>query len=393
MNSPDPKRPRGVRERIADLPYSLIGQISTPRLGDKSIIPLWYGESDLATPAFVAEAMAVAVKAGQTLYVQKQGIPELRAALAGYLSGLHARPVAAERIIVTSSGMSAIMLVTQALIDPGDNAVLIAPVWPNLGDTVVVMDGEPRQVPLTPTQDGGWRLDLDRVFAACDARTRIIFVNSPNNPTGWTMTRDEAQALLDFARARGIYLVSDEVYSRLVYDGAPAAPSLLDIAAPEDRVVVVNSFSKAWAMTGWRLGWMVAPPEVRKVMEALVEINTSCTAPFVQHAGVAALEQGEPFVAEMRAHCRRGRDILIQGLARFPRVHVAAPVGAFYAFCRVDGVTDSLAFAHEIADCAKVGVAPGRAFGPSGEGYLRLCYARSAVDLEAALDRLTPLLS
>jgi aspartate/methionine/tyrosine aminotransferase len=356
------------------------------------LIPLWYGESDLATPGFIADAAAQAVKAGHTLYVAKRGIPELRAALARYLTGLHGRSIAAERVVATSSGMNAIMLVTQALIDPGDNAVLVAPVWPNLGDTVRVMDGEPREVPLAPTDAGGWKLDIDRTLAACDARTRILFVNSPNNPTGWTMSRDEAAVLLTETRKRGIYLVADEVYSRLIYSGVRAAPSLLELAEPEDRVVVVNSFSKAWAMTGWRLGWMVAPPEIHAVIDALVEINTSCAPPFVQHAGIAALERGEDFVAEMREHCRRGRDILIQGLARFPRVHVKSPAGAFYAFCRVDGMSDSLAFAHKLAAEASVGVAPGRAFGPAGEGYLRLCFARSAADLEAALDRIAPYL-
>ncbi len=223
--------------------------------------------------------------------------------------------------------MNAIMILAQALIEPGDNAVLIAPLWPNLGDTVRVMGGEAREVPLTATPEGGWRLDLDRVFAAFDDHTRALYVNSPNNPTGWTLSLDEARALLTETRRRGIYLIADEVYARLVYDGARAAPSLVQLAEPEDRVVSVNSFSKAWAMTGWRLGWMVAPPEIRNVVDALIEINTSCAPPFIQHAGVAALEQGEGFVEHMREHCRRGRDILVQGLARFPRVHVAPRPG------------------------------------------------------------------
>jgi aspartate/methionine/tyrosine aminotransferase len=227
---------------------------------------------------------------------------------------------------------------------------------------------------------------------ACDERTRVVFVNSPGNPTGWTMSRDEQQALLAFTRKRGIWFVSDEVYHRIVYDGAAAAPSLLDVAAPEDRVVVVNSFSKSWAMTGWRLGWLVAPREIQDVADKLIEFNTSCAPPFLQHAAVAALEEGEGFVAEMREHCRRGRDILLQGLARFPRVRMAAPPGAFYAFCRVEGMSDSLAFAREILARAKVGVAPGAAFGPGGEGHLRLCFARAPEELERALERLAPLL-
>ena len=395
MTPPDPKnfRPRGVRDTVATMPFSLIGQVSIPRLGDPSVIPLWYGESDLATPAFVSDAAAAAMRAGHTLYTLKQGIPELRTALARYLTALHNQPVAAERVVVTSSGMNAIMLVAQALIEPGDNAVLVEPLWPNLADTVTLMGGEPRGVALTPTKDGGWKLDIDKVIAAFDSDTRILFVNSPNNPTGWTMTRDEAATLLAETRKRGIYFVADEVYSRIVYGTARAAPSLLELAEPEDRVVAVNSFSKAWAMTGWRLGWMVAPQEIRAVLDTLVEINTSCAPPFIQHAGVAAIEQGEGFVAEMREHCRRGRDILIQGLARFPRVQVAAPAGAFYAFCRIEGVSDSLAFAHDLVAKAHVGVAPGRAFGPSGEGYVRMCYAKAPALLEQALDRMAPYLS
>ena len=383
---------RGVRPRVAEIPFSLIGQVSMPRLGDPDIIPLWYGESDLPTPAFVCDAASAAMREGHTRYVQKRGIPDLRAALARYLSGLHDRVVDAERAVVTSSGMSAIMVATQVLIEPGDNAVAITPLWPNIVDSINVLGGEAREVPLVRAADGGWRLDLDRVIDAFDANTRAVFVNSPNNPTGWTMSRVEQETLLAETRRRGIYLVADEVYARLVYSGARAAPSFIDVAEPEDRVIVINSFSKAWAMTGWRLGWVVAPDEVREVLDTLIELNTSCAPPFVQKAGIAALEQGEDFVAQMREHCRRGRDIIIQGLARFPRVKVASPEGAFYAFFSIEGVKDTLAFAHEIADKAKVGLAPGRAFGPAGEGYLRLCFARSPAQLELALDRLTPFL-
>jgi aspartate/methionine/tyrosine aminotransferase len=384
---------RGVRPQVAEIPFSLIGQVSMPRMGDADIIPLWYGESDMATPSFVADAAEAAMRAGHTRYAQKRGIPELRHAMAQYLTDLYGQTVDSERVVITSSGMSAIMIATQTLIEPGDNAVAITPLWPNIVDCVRTMGGEPREVALSPTADGGWHLDIDRVIAAFDDNTRALFVNSPNNPTGWVMSRAEGEALLAETRKRGIYLISDEVYARLIYGPARAAPSLMELAEAEDRVIVINSFSKAWAMTGWRLGWMVAPSEVRAVLDTLIEINTSCAPPFIQHAGVAALKQGEGFVAEMRECCRRGRDIVIQGLSRFPRVHTAAPAGAFYAFFKIDGITDSLAFAHEIADKAKVGLAPGRAFGPAGEGYLRLCYARSPEQLELALSRLAPFLS
>jgi aspartate aminotransferase len=363
-----------------------------PAFGDPDVVPLWFGEGDLPTPAFICEAAAEAMRRGETFYTFKRGIPQLRAALARYLTGLYAKPVESERVAVTSSGMNAIMLVAQAIVDPGDNVVVISPVWPNINAVIGIMGGEAKPVAMRPTAEGGWTLDLDAVFAACDARTRAIFVNSPGNPTGWMMSAEEAASLLDFTRRRGLWLMSDEVYHRIVYDRR-AAPSLLDLAEPEDRVVVLNSFSKAWAMTGWRLGWMVAPQEMLSVVDKLIEFNTSGSPTFLQHAAVTAIERGEPLIAEIVERCRLGRDLLIRGLSRFSRVRVAPPQGAFYAFCRVDGCTDSFALARQIVSGVKVGVAPGIAFGPAGEGHLRLCFAASTQRLAQALDRLAKVLN
>ena len=386
------QRPNGLRPIVEAMPFSRIGQVAMAGLGDPDVIPLWFGESDLPTPGFICEAVAQALRAGHTFYTFKRGIPELRQALARYLEGLYRRPMSAESIIVTSSGMSGIMFMTQALIEPGDNMVILSPVWPNINDAVTVLGGEARAVALEPTNAGGWRLDLERLMAACDGKTRAIFVNSPGNPTGWTMRRDEQQELLAFARRRGIWLIADEVYGRIVYSGAPAAPSFLDLAEPEDRVVVINSFSKAWAMTGWRLGWLVAPKPIQDVADKIVEFNTSGAPTFLQHAAVTAVVEGESFIASMVERCRTGRDLVIAGLQHFPRIRVAAPEGAFYAFGRVEGMTDSLAFAKEVLARVKVGVAPGAAFGLGGEGHIRLCFASAPERLAAALDRLAPML-
>ncbi len=385
-------RPNGLRPVVEAMPFSRIGQVAMTGLGDPDIIPLWFGESDRPTPRFICDAAAAALAAGHTFYTFKRGIPELRQAIARYLTGLYAKPVAAERVIVTSSGMSGIMFMAQALIEPGDNMVILSPVWPNINDAVTVLGGEARAVALDPTAAGGWRLEPERLMAACDAKTRAIFVNSPGNPTGWTMRHDEQQVLLAFARRRGLWLVADEVYARIVYGGARAAPSLIDLAEPEDRVVVINSFSKAWAMTGWRLGWLVAPKPIQDVADKIVEFNTSGAPTFLQHAAVTAITEGEGFVAEMVERCRRGRDLVVAGLQRFPRVRVAAPDGAFYAFARIDGLEDSLAFAKEALARVKVGLAPGVAFGLGGEGHVRLCFASAPERLAAALDRLAPLL-
>jgi aspartate/methionine/tyrosine aminotransferase len=388
---PFPQRPLGIRPAVVALPQSKIAEVSAVGLGDPAIVPLWFGEGDLPTPAFICDAAVASLRRGETFYTHKRGIPELRQAIAEYLSRLHAKPVGAGRVAVTSAGMSAIMLAAQALVEPDDNVVIVTPVWPNINAAVEALGGSVREVALTAQPDGGWRLDLDRVIARCDGSTRAIFVNSPSNPTGWVMDGAEIAALLDFARRRGIWLMCDEVYERYVYD-RPVAPSVLDIAEPEDRVIVINSFSKSWAMTGWRLGWMVASEAIHPVLDKLIEFNTSGAPTFLQPAAIAAIREGEGFVKEMVERSRAGRDIVIDGLQRFSRIRVARPEGAFYAFFAVDGMTDSLEFAKEIVRRCKVGLAPGAAFGAAGEGHLRLCFASGPERLHEALERLRPML-
>ncbi|HEX6441239.1 MAG TPA: pyridoxal phosphate-dependent aminotransferase [Stellaceae bacterium] len=380
-----------LRDAIRELRGSRIAEISALGMGDPQVIPLWYGEGDLPTPEFIGRAASDALRAGHTFYTYKAGLPELRAALAEYQTRLYGRDIDTDRVAVTSSGMTALMLVSQALIGPGDNLVIVAPVWPNIAAAVSIMGGEPRLVSLDPLPEGGWRLDPERVFAACDAGTRGIFVNSPSNPTGWVIAPEEIAALLEFGRRRGLWLIADEVYARIVY-GNRAAPSFLEQAEPGDRLIAVNSFSKNWAMTGWRLGWMTIPADLLPQIEKLIEFNTSGSPTFLQHAGIAAVREGEPFIRNFVARCRAARDVAIDALSSYRRVHAARPKGAFYAFFRIDGVADSLAFAKEVLHRAKVGLAPGSAFGPMGEGHLRLCFARDPAQIADAVERLRPML-
>ena len=380
-----------IRAAIEALPTSRIAEISALGMGDPEVVALWYGEGDVVTPAFISEAAAAAMAAGETFYTYKAGLPELRQAIADYLSGLYAKPIGIERIAVTSAGINALMLVAQALIDPGDNLVIVAPIWPNIAAVVSIMGGEPRLVSLDPVPGGGWRLDIDKLIAACDGRTKGIFVNSPANPTGWTASAEEIAALTDFARRRGLWIVADEVYNRIVY-GNQVAPSFLVPGEPEDRLIVVNSFSKSWAMTGWRLGWMVIPPSLLPTLEKLIEFNTSGSPTFLQRAGIVAIRDGEPFVRSFVARCRDARDAAFAALRSCHRVEVARPDGAFYAFLRVAGVSDSAAFAKELLTKTKVGLAPGSAFGQMGEGYLRLCFAREPAAIAAAVERMRPML-
>lgn len=386
----------GLRPVVARLEETRIVQMVQYGRGRPGLIPLWVGEGDVATPDFAREACDRAIRDGRVFYGWQRGLPDLRDELAAYMSRMHGAAVSADRVTVTTGGMAGIMLIAQALIEPGDEMAVVTPVWPNIMSAISVLGGRPVPVPLAEGNDG-WRLDLDRLAAAIGPRTKALFVNSPSNPTGWTLDRAGMAAVLDLARARGVWLIADEVYTRLVYDTRPdgpaVAPSFLEIAAPDDRLIVVNSFSKNWAMTGWRLGWLTTPPALAPVIEKLVQINTSGTPEFVQMAGLAALRQGEPFLAEMMERCRAGRDIVLRGLAGVPGISLTPPAGAFYAFLRVAGVTDSLTFAKALVDRSNVGLAPGSAFGPGCEDRLRLCFASSAERLETAMGRLAPALA
>ena len=276
------------------------------------------------------------------------------------------------------------------LTEPGDNVVVNGPIWPNLTATIAIMGGEPRQVPLEFGNDG-WRLDISRLTDRVDSRTRAVMINSPSNPTGWLMEREDQERLLAFCRKRDIWLISDEVYSRLVYD-RPVAPSFIDIAEPEDRVIVVNSFSKTWCMTGWRLGWIAAPASLGPTLEKMIEFHYSCPAHFSQMAGIVAVRDGEAFVKDMIDRYRAARDLAIDRLQAMRRVRVHRPKAAFYAFFKVDSMTDSLETCKEILRRTRVGLAPGIAFGPEGEGYIRLCFASTPERLTEAMDRLQPML-
>jgi aspartate aminotransferase len=382
----------GLSGTIAHLPETPIAEVSMSVFGDPDVVPLWFGESDLVTPDFVREAAAQGLQSGETFYTWQRGTPELRAALSAYSERLYGIKCPVDRISVTTGGMQAILLVCQLLLDPGDNILIVSPIWPNITSAVKLVRGEPRYVALDRTAEGGWKLDLQRLFDAADERTRAIFVNSPGNPTGWTMTADEQHAVLAFARKRGLWVMADEVYARLTYqqrpDGRLVAPSFIEQAGPDDPLFVLNSFSKPWAMTGWRIGWLTHPAALGDQFAKLVQINTSGLPAFLQRGAVAALEKGDAFIAEMVERCRAGRELVFQRLSALPRVTIDRPEAAFYAFFSVDGVRDTKSFCLSLAKQYKVGLAPGEAFGPGGQGNIRLCFASSADRLSKGLDRI-----
>jgi aspartate/methionine/tyrosine aminotransferase len=341
---------------------------------------LCFGESDVASPAGAHAAIAAALARGETRYPDVRGVAPLREALAEYLG------VAEERVKVTGSGMAAISVAMAALIRPGDRLLHITPAWPNSANAARARHGVVEEFPLTPTPTGGFALDLEGLAARL-VGARALFINSPSNPTGWTATAAELAAILALCRAHGVWLISDEVYGSLVYDGASHAPSILAVARPEDRVLVAGSFSKTWAMTGWRIGWLVVPQDARDAVTELVEITHSGVAPFVQAGALAALADRE-FPAYFREYCAAGRAATDAALRAVRGVRYASPPGAFYAFLGVAGLDDSLALALRLVERHGVAVAPGSAFGAGGEGFLRLCFAQSPARLEQGLARL-----
>jgi aspartate aminotransferase len=368
------------------IPGSRIVEVARLAFNTPDVDFLCFGESDQPSPQAARDAAIQALRDGQTLYPDVRGMPVLRQALSSYLSGLHAKPVAESRIQVTASGMAAMSIAMAAVLRPGDRVVIHSPTWPNIANAARLHRAVVEDLDLDALPDGGFRLDLDRLDTMMQG-ARAFILNSPGNPTGWTATEAELRAIREIVQRHGAWLISDEVYSRLVYDGRAAAPSMLDIAEPDDRIIVCNSFSKTWVMTGWRLGWLVAPEGAGEHFVNIVEVTHSGVAPFIQLGGVAAIADTAA-MERFRAHCAVGRDLASQALAGLNGVRYQPPVGAFYAFLAVEGLDDSLDLAKKLVTRHGVAVAPGVAFGSAGEGWLRVCFAQSAGLLERAMQRL-----
>ncbi|MBB3769484.1 aspartate/methionine/tyrosine aminotransferase [Angulomicrobium tetraedrale] len=379
-----------IRPQALALPESGIVEVMNYGRKSEGIIPLWAGEGDLPTPSFISEAATRSLAAGETFYTWQRGIPELRAAIARYMTRLHGVPEDPERYYVTGSGMQAIQIALALTLSAGDEILIPSPVWPNAAAAAEVIGARPVFVPLSFDEARGFWLDLDRLESAVTPRSRVIFINSPANPTGFVASREALAGVLDIARRHGLWIVADEIYGRFFYEAGEGglAPSFHDVMEPEDRILFVQTFSKNWAMTGWRLGWIEAHPSLGPVLENLIQYSTSGVAAFMQRAGVAALERGESFVAHQIERARRGRDIVARGLASSNRVRFATPPGAFYMFFGVEGETDMRALALKLVDEANIGLAPGTAFGPGGERYIRLCFARGEAQMLEATDRL-----
>ena len=394
---PENPDPVAARPAVRALGASKIRELVNAGFGRKDVLPFWVGEPDEPTPEFIRRAGIASIEAGEVFYSHNLGLYTLREALAAYISRLH-RPTASAEIAVTSAGVNALMLVSQLLVEPGDRVVEVVPLWPNLQEIPRILGASVATVALE-FSPGGWRLDLERLLGELKPGTRALYLNSPNNPTGWTISRDDQRAILEHCRHHGIWIFADDAYERLYYgvagkggaNGAAAAnvaPSFLDLADAGERVISTNTFSKSWLMTGWRLGWAVVPAALEADLGKLIEYNTSCAPVFVQRAGIAAVTQGEPVIAHTLERFRKARDFLVGELTKLPGVEVALPSGTMYAFFRVRGVADSLAFCKRLVAGYGLGLAPGAAFGPQGEGFVRWCFAAGEDKLAEGVARL-----
>lgn len=368
-----------MRTIIQNLEESKIREVANAGMGRADVLPFWFGESDEVTPDFIRQAAIDSLQRGETFYAHNLGLPELRDAISAYMGVLHG-PIASDRLVVTSGGVNALMLAVQALVDAGDDVVAVTPVWPNLTAQPAIMGANVRCVSLKPV-GGAWMLDLNGLLKAVTPRTKLLIINAPNNPTGWTLTRAEQEQIVAHCRTTGTWILSDEVYERLYYEPSAkvCAPSFLDVTHPDDRLLVVHSFSKSFLMTGWRLGWMVVPPGLTRQIGKLVEFNTSCAPVFVQRAAIVALQRTLDVTPRVLAHLKQCRDTLVPVLQALPGVEVAAASGGMYAFFRLAGHEDSLATAKRLVLEAGLGLAPGAAFdasaGAQAGRWLRWCFA------------------
>ncbi len=370
------------------VPDSRVRELAEIAMTMDGVYKLYFGESDLPTPAFIKRAAEEAMAQGYTYYTENAGLPSLREALARYHFRLHSVDLdPASEIAVTASGVQALSVSLRCLVNAGDEALVLTPAWPNGAAILRMSHAVVKEIP-QPLLGHAYGIDFDALEASVTPRTRLLLYTSPSNPLGWVATVGDQQRLLDFARRHNLWLVADEVYERLYYGDAAVAPSILRLCTREDAVVVIQSFSKAWCMTGWRLGWLAGRRDLIARASRLNEFMVSCPVAFVQKAGEAALEHGEPSLQEMSARLRENRDLCLDALGSMPGVTVPVPGGAFYLFPKITGIGDSFDFCKRLLLETKVGLAPGVAFGAGGEGSVRLCYASHRNTLEPALDRL-----
>lgn len=376
---------------MQQVPHSRIRELAEIAMGMPDVLKLYFGESNRPTPEFIKQAAIRALSEGYTFYTENAGLPSLREAIARQYAMLHGVALDPSReIVVTASGVQALHVGIRCLLNPGDEALVLTPAWPNGAASVRMANAIPREIP-QPLLGEQYGIDFDRLEAAVTPRARMVLYTSPSNPLGWVATPADQAALLSFCRRHGLWLMADEVYERLYFAGqtlGEPAPSILSLASREDAVLAVHSFSKSYCMTGWRVGWLVARADAARKATQLNEFIVSHAPSFAQKAAETALAEGEPELRRFLEELHGNRDYCLKALRAMPGVTVPKPDGAFYLFPRIAGLADSFSFCRRLLEETRVGLAPGVAFGAGGEGSIRLCYAASRDVLEPALERL-----
>ncbi|MEO7651552.1 MAG: pyridoxal phosphate-dependent aminotransferase [Bryobacteraceae bacterium] len=380
---------------ILTVPRSRIRELAEMAMSMDGVLKLYFGESNQPTPQFIKQAAIDALDAGYTFYTENAGMMPLRVAIAAHYrqhQGVELDP--ASEIVITASGVQALNVGIRCVLDPGDEALVLTPAWPNGTSIIAMANAIPRQV-AQPLCGDRYTIDFDRLERMVTPRTKLLLYTSPSNPLGWVATEDEQRRLLAFCRRHGLWMLADEVYDRLYYAGerlGDAVPSILRLATREDAVFVVHSFSKSYCMTGWRVGWLIARADMGRHAAELNEFIISHAASFAQKAAEAALMHGEAELIRMLERLRDNRDFCLAALAKMPGVTVPKPDGAFYLFPKIAGLTDSFGFCRRLLESKRVGITPGVAFGEGGEGSVRICYAADRTVLEPAMERLAEFL-
>lgn len=349
-------------------------------------ISLAQGEGVRPTPGFIAEAVTKALADGHTFYSFGAGLPQLRQEISTYYARIYGLSIPTNRITVTSSGTNAVHYALLSILEEGDEVVAVTPIWKNLIGITELAGGVIRECPMRE-DERGWKLDLDEMFALCTASTKALLIVTPNNPTGWVMSAADIERVTEFARLRGLWIIADEVYGRCGHTSS-RAPSFLDYAHENDRLYVVNSFSKTWAMTGWRLGWLIGPSDSEDKVRDLILYENMGPPTFTQYGGIEALRHGEDFLASQKELWLSNLDILMERIKTIPRLKMSRPPSAFYAFFRIEGCDDSYETVRDMIDNAGLSLAPGAAFGKGFHDYIRMCFAVTPEMLHESLDRL-----
>jgi aspartate/methionine/tyrosine aminotransferase len=371
--------------------YHMLARAQALEAAGRQVIHLEIGQPDMPTFPHIAEAGIQAIRAGHTRYTPPAGIPRLRqliAEQAGRQRGMEIRP---QQVVVGPGAKPALFFPTLALVRPGDEVIYPDPGFPTYEAMIRVAGGIPVPVPLREEAD--FSFDLDAFDAALSPRTRMIIINSPGNPTGGVLPLAALEHIAEAAIAHDLWVLSDEIYTRLVFDGAEA-PSIAALPGMAQRTVICDGFSKTYAMTGWRLGFGIMPEPLAERVELLLTHAVGCTAAFTQYAGIEALTGPQDQVASAVAEYQRRRDALVSGLNAIPGVRCRRPQGAFYVFPNISAFGRSAKWlADYLLDEAGVATLPGTAFGANGEGHLRLCFANSLENIQAALERMAAALA